>query len=142
MAMRIESKGAKPWTVLTVVKSETGSWEYEIRTSHKDGVTYCTCKRWQFHKSCKHLDAYLQHPIINMPAASPANMPVRSKVRTPGEVLREELADLGFPISAASANAISLRVLNAGGKISSAGFSASSGDELNANNVRVIILPD
>ena len=138
MAIHIQSNAPKPYTVLTKVRSESGAWEYEIRTSHKTGVTYCTCKGWQTHQHCKHLDAYNANPVIAV--SSPANMPVRPKTKTPGEVLREELAALGHNISIASATAISTRVLSAGGKAAPAGTGWA--DELNTENVRVIVLPD
>lgn len=139
MTVRLQSNAPKPYTVMTVVRSESGSWEYEIRVSHKTGVTYCTCKRWQFHKQCKHLDAYLKNPTI---AVVPSAVTVTDMTpRTPGDVLRAELAALGLTITQASANAISVRILNAGGKVAKASTS-SDGDHLNTSNVRVITLPD
>lgn len=138
MAQSIQTNAPKHYTVLTRVQSESGSWEYEIRTSHKDGNTYCTCKGYQFTKHCKHMDAYNAKPVIAV--ESPANIPVRPKTKTPGEVLRDELAAIGHSISIASATAISTRVLSAGGKAAPAGSGWS--DELNTENVRVIVLPD
>lgn len=129
----------KPYTVLTRVKSESGSWEYEIRTSHRTGVTYCTCKGYGFHKTCKHMEAYNKNPVIAQPSATPAiNVP---KVKSPGEVLVAELAMLGIKLGIASANAISTRVLAAGGRVAASG-TVTGADMINADNVRVIVLPD
>ena len=92
----------KPWTVLTVVRSESGSWEYEIRTSHKTGVTYCTCNSYAFRKRCKHLDAFNASPIFrngtapNAPAVDLAETLQRPVWRndTAAETLRSVLIEL------------------------------------------------
>src|SRR5688500_17798133 len=114
MAGRIKTNQPLPYVVLTTVASESGSWEYEIRTSLRTGVTYCTCRGYGTHKHCKHMDAYKKNPVIAVP--TPAMMPVPQR-KTPGTVLRDELALLGLKISESSANAISLRVLAMGGKV-------------------------
>jgi hypothetical protein len=128
----------KPYVVLTTVQSESGSWEYEIRTSLRDGKTYCSCKGFAFHKNCKHMDAYRKAPTIS----TPAPVALQSATpRTPGEILRHELQALGLAISVSSANAISSRVLAAAGKSASTS-GALSADTVNAAGVRVIVLPD
>ena len=54
-----------PYEVLEVVKSESNpDKEYEIRKSHQDGKTYCTCPGWIFKARkgdgiCKHIRAYM-----------------------------------------------------------------------------------
>lgn len=55
---------AHPYEVLKVVESDSRPGEfYEIRRSHQDGKTYCTCKGWIFKARkgdgvCKHIAAY------------------------------------------------------------------------------------
>jgi hypothetical protein len=55
---------AHPYKVLIVVRSESNPDKtYEIRTSHQDGKTYCTCPGWIFKARkgdgiCKHIAAY------------------------------------------------------------------------------------
>ena len=55
---------AHPYEVLIVVKSESNPDKtYEIRKSHQDGKTYCTCPGWIFKARkgdgiCKHIKAY------------------------------------------------------------------------------------
>lgn len=55
---------AHPFEVLKVVESESRpGTTYEIRKSHQDGKTYCTCPAWVFKARkgngvCKHLAAY------------------------------------------------------------------------------------
>ena len=53
-----------PYEVLETVESEShrGTF-YEIRKSHQDGKTYCTCPAWVFKARkgdgvCKHIAAY------------------------------------------------------------------------------------
>jgi len=55
-----------PYDVLDTVESSSSPGTfYEIRTSHRDGKTYCTCPGW-IHKArksdgiCKHIAAYMQ----------------------------------------------------------------------------------
>ena len=54
-----------PYDVLDRVESSSTPGEfYEIRTSHRDGKTYCTCKGWIFKARkgdgvCKHIRKYL-----------------------------------------------------------------------------------
>lgn len=65
-----------PYTVLIVVKSDSRpDVTYEIRQSHQDGKTYCTCPGWIFKARkgdglCKHIKAYMANnaatPIIVM----------------------------------------------------------------------------
>src|ERR671915_333129 len=91
----------KPWAVLTVVRSESGSWEYEIRTSHKTGVTYCTCIGWQMRKRCKHLDAFnaapsfevgtaADAPAVDLPATFQHQLRIQRTITT-AQVLRDAL---------------------------------------------------
>jgi len=62
-----------PYTVLLVVKSESRpDVTYEIRESHQDGKTYCTCPSWIFKARkgdgiCKHIAAYkLSNPATKV----------------------------------------------------------------------------
>jgi len=48
--------GPAPVVLLRLISRDSGK-EYEIRRG-ADGVEYCTCKRWQFKRTCKHLDDY------------------------------------------------------------------------------------
>jgi hypothetical protein len=57
-----------PYEVLEVVRSKSNPDKtYEIRKSHQDGKTYCTCPGWIFKARkteggmCKHLLAYVGH---------------------------------------------------------------------------------
>jgi hypothetical protein len=60
---------AKPYELLSLIQSKDQTQNYEIRRSLQDGVTYCTCKSWQFNKetpkTCKHLKRYEQDLIAN-----------------------------------------------------------------------------
>jgi len=80
----------KPYTVLTIVQSEKGSWSYEIRVSHRTGLTYCTCSGYAFKKRCKHLDAYIANPVV---VAAPRPVAVPPPRQT--AILRTELARYG-----------------------------------------------
>ena len=54
------------YEVLEVVQSESNpNKTYEIRKSHRDGKTYCTCPGWIFKArkgdgKCKHIIAYIK----------------------------------------------------------------------------------
>ena len=56
----------KPYDVLETVESSSRPGEfYEIRKSHRDGKTYCTCKGWIFKARkgdgiCKHIADYIR----------------------------------------------------------------------------------
>lgn len=142
-----------PFTILTKVRSESGSWEYEIRVSHKTGVTYCTCTGWQFHKRCKHLDAYNAQPefspgrVATAPSADlgAAVRPLRpvktAQPTTPAGVLLAQLSRLGIAsVTAQDAKRIADAVLaTVGAKATDARIDDG---EINTANVRVIVLPD
>jgi len=146
----------KPFTVLTIVRADSGSWEYEIRISHKTGITYCTCKGWQFRKTCKHLDAYNADPafapgtVPTAPVSDLAGTKIRKPVvpapTTPAAVLLKALAEWNVThIPAEAAKRIADRVLETvGAKSGAVAASAmvASGTSLNVGNVRVITLPD
>ena len=65
-----------PYEVLAVVKSKSNPDKtYEIRRSHQDGKTYCTCLGWIFKARngdgiCKHIKEYMaakpETPIVVM----------------------------------------------------------------------------
>jgi hypothetical protein len=151
----------KPYTLLTIVESESGAWEYEIRISHRTGVTYCTCKGWQWNKHCKHLDAYKADPafvpgsVATAPAADlAANLKAGAfkaaktpdPITAPG-VLLAALAEIGIKsVSAMDAKRIAERVLaTVGATIGDAarfGQPTAAPIVLNVGNVRRIILPD
>jgi hypothetical protein len=48
--------GPAPVVLLRLISRDSGK-EYEIRQG-KDGVVYCSCPRWGFKRTCKHLDDY------------------------------------------------------------------------------------
>ncbi len=83
----------KPYTVLTVVEAESGSWSYEIRVSHRTGLTYCSCPGYGFHKKCKHLTAYNENPITVALPKTAAVTPTRIRASA---ILKRELAKFGF----------------------------------------------
>jgi hypothetical protein len=56
-----------PYVVLKIVQSKSNPDKtYEIRESHQDGKTYCTCPGWIFKARkgdgiCKHIAEYKAH---------------------------------------------------------------------------------
>ena len=46
------------WAVLAAYPSRSGSAVHKIRMG-KDGVVYCTCRGWRFHRNCWHLRDFL-----------------------------------------------------------------------------------
>ena len=136
----------KPYTLLTVVRSESGSWNYEIRTSHQDGKTYCTCRGFTFHKRCKHMDAYLRNPTI---APSSATVAKPSTAKSIHAVLREELTIAFGPlrtIGSLTDNELRLVGLRVQAFVLSeyvpSKTLAPSPSTFNEGGVRVITLPD
>jgi hypothetical protein len=140
----------KPYTVLTVVQSESGSWSYEIRTSHRDGVTYCTCRGFIFHKKCKHMDAYLANPTVKAAAPVPTFAPDKTLTQHqrqfPSAVLRQRLTDklrqMGFYPEPSQVQALITITDQFYGRMEPVAALVAAGPGLNAEGVRIITLPD
>lgn len=156
----------KTYTVLSEIRSESGSWTYEIRMSHKDGTRYCTCPGFFMHgRNCRHMRAFLGEtpsaasrllerfrpvPLVNRPAA-------RVLPSATALLIRDALAAT-FPhrtcesLTAHDLNALAKRVEAHVLKARGLGQLAPAVDttpnfepadpRLNAEGVRVITLPD
>ena len=46
-------------TLAEVVSKSNPSQKYEIKMG-KDGKVYCTCPRWKYKRTCKHLDEFFK----------------------------------------------------------------------------------
>ena len=154
----------KPFTVLTTIAASSGAYEYEIRISHQTGVTYCTCRGWQFRKTCKHLDAYNAAPSIDVaglvakdkqktkavPLKAPALLPKSTDAivtGTPEWVMTSEIGKLGFSLKPVDARRIvgQLRasLAAAATKLKTVPTAVETFvDEVNSEGVRRIVLPD